>query len=225
MILPCYTQEDHDYSRKITMAIENHPVPIRQWTPNLGIAPGLLLSVAMVMFLLAGTVVYQMVNLKPLADGSFPALEGIHMVVLFGGFGLLAFWCFWGLTFRGHQNEVVLATIMTIASTVIVCSGIFAVNSYTQNHWEKSIISWASDKYGIEATKVTKYDYPGIVGKAATKSTPAVYIDPPKEIKYLTADNGKYLAELIPVQTNPNVAQSLKLYDLGKEPKPLPEKK
>lgn len=180
---------------------------------------------SMSMFLLAGTVVYKMTDLKPLEDGSFPALGGIHMVVLFGIFGLISFWCSWGLVFRGHKKEVALATIMTIASTILVISGINAANTYTQNHWEKSIISWASNKYGIEAATVTKYDYPGIVGKPATKTTEAVYIDPPKAIKYLTADNGKYLAELIPVQTNPNVPQSLKLYDLSKEPKPLPEKK
>jgi hypothetical protein len=207
------------------MAIETHSAPQKQWTPNFSFGSGLLLSLSMTLFMLAGTVVYQMANLKPLEDGSFPALNGIHMVALFAGFGLLAFWCSWGLVFRDAKKEVQLATIMTIASTVIVVTGIFTVNSYTHDAWEKSVLSWASDKYGIEAVKVTKYDYPGIVGKAATKSTPAVYIDPPKGIRYLTAENGKYLAELIPNENNPAARQSFKAYDLSKDPKPLPEKK
>lgn len=225
LILSCYTDGDHDYPRKTTMSIETSPSPVTKWTPNFGIGQGLLLSLSSAMFMLAGTVVYDMVNLKPLEDGSFPALSGIHMVAIFGVFGLLAFWCSWGLVFRGIRDEVQLATIMTLASTAIVVSGIFAINSYTHDNWEKSVISWASDKYGIEAAKVTKYDYPGIVGKPATKSTPAVYIDPPKGIKYLTAENGKYLAELLPEQNNPEARQSFKPYDLSKEPKPLPEKK
>lgn len=221
LIFPCYTEVNHDPLRKTAMITEPHN-PKSQWTPNFSIGPGILLAVSNIMFLLAGYTIYQMSELKPLEDGSFPALNGIHMVAMFSVFGLLAGWASWGLVFRGIRNETKLATIAVIASAVLVTAGVMVADSYTHDKWEKSIISWAANKYGIEAATVTKYDYPGIVGKAATKSTPAVYIDPPKGIKYLTAADGKYLAELLPVQTSP---ESFKPYDLSKDPKLLPEKK
>lgn len=134
----------------------------------------------------------------PLKDGSFPVYQGVWTVFLF----LLLFLASFNGTLAIILAKSKFATAKVLTSLVVgltllaISSG--AINNFAYERWEKAITSWASDTYGIEAEYVTEYHYPGIVGQPATKYNPAVYIDPPEDIRYLTTKDGKYVAELIP---------------------------
>jgi hypothetical protein len=135
---------------------------------------------------------------EALPDGSFPtyrgAWAGLPFVLAFLGFfsGTIMMY----FSSKKHATFKVMTTL-GLGILAIITSMAF-LNNYGHDRWEKAITGWASQTYGVESAYVTESHYNGIVGYKGNRFEPAVYIDPPKDIKYLTTSEGKYVAELIP---------------------------
>lgn len=133
-----------------------------------------------------------------LPDGSFPtyrgAWAGLPFVLIF--LGLITGTLMMHFSEKKYATFKVLTTLGLGILTIITSMAF--LNNYGHDRWEKAITGWASQTYGVESSYVTESHYDGIIGYAGNRFEPAVYINPPKDIKYLTTSEGKYVAELIP---------------------------
>lgn len=133
-----------------------------------------------------------------LPDGSFPTYRGAWAGLPF----VLILLGFISGTLMMYFSEKKYATVKVLTTLGLGILAIFSsmafLNNYGHDRWEKAVTSWASQTYGVESSYVTESHYEGIIGYAGSRFEPAVYIDPPKDIKYLTTSEGKYVAELIP---------------------------
>lgn len=157
-------------------------------------------------------------DFKPNADGSFPLFQGIWPIVpvivvlaasVFGA--LIAFSC----VSKKHVGIKIGASFLVVFFGAIILSG--NLNAASREIWQDSLKSWVSETYGVEYDYLTEYHYAGVVGQPASKYEPAIYIDPPKNVKYLTTKEGKYVGELMPDVYR---GESVRLYEISNEPKP-----
>lgn len=209
---------------KLEEAKANHVDENRESNGNIGWIVG------GVFFLILGFALYQ-VNLnawdiKPNADGSFPlssaATQSFPMlasalIILFMMVCLI-------VPLIGEEKlksgaKIVLSFFVVVGAMVLAAY----LLKFSDEMWDKSLKTWVSSEYGIEYDHVTESFYPGIVGKAGFKGSPNIYIDPPRNFRYLTSKEGKYLAELIP---DTFVSDSVRVYKIsnGNTPELLPKK-
>lgn len=165
-------------------------------------------------------------DIKPNPDGSFPlsgASTQSFMMLASGIIILLMMVC---LIVPIVTEEKLKAGAKIVLSFFVVI-GAIALSAFlirlSDEHWEQSLKTWISSEYGIEYDHVTESFYPGIIGKQGFKGSPTIYIDPPKNFRYLTSKEGRYLAELIP---DTYVSDFVRVYKISNSEKPelMPKK-
>ena len=136
---------------------------------------------------------------QPLADGSFPLYEGSlevnSLLLIIAGTVLIVMLILSGL----HQDgkyALPWGLGAVVFSGLILLIGFNVLNSHGEEVWNKSLKTWASEKYGVEYDHLTQYEDKGIIGRHGSKFEPAVYIELPKSYKFLTAKDGSYVAQL-----------------------------
>lgn len=137
-------------------------------------------------------------NYEVLPDGSFPTYRGVWagLPFLLMLIGLITGTM---MLFFSEKKHATLKVLTSLGLGILaVFAGAGFLNNFGHDRWEKAITSWASQTYGVESSYVTESHYDGIIGYVGNRFEPSVYIDPPKDIKYLTTSEGKYVAELIP---------------------------
>lgn len=154
----------------------------------------------------------------PNDDGSFPLFKGTWNVfpiaAILGAVALGAVLIACAASNKHFAAKATVSSLAVFFGIVFLCG---QINANAHMAWKDSMKSWVSNTYDLEYDYITAYHYPGVVGKSATKYTPAIYIDPPENIKYLTTKEGQYVAELIPDVYG---GDSVRVYEISNEPTP-----
>lgn len=116
----------------------------------------------------------------------------------------------------GKVSSGVKGFLSAVAVILAIAGGITLQNLNTQA-WEQSLKTWVQSEYGIEYDHITQYHYAGEIGKSGGRGQPSVYITPPENIRYLTSENGQYVAELIP---DTYASETVRVYEVSGEGEP-----
>lgn len=181
-------------------------------------------------FLILGFALYQVSlnswNITPNPDGSFPlSSAATQSSPMLASALIIIFMMVCLIVPLVGENKLKAGTKIVLSFFVVVGAMVLAASliKLSDEMWDKSLKTWVSSEYGIEYNHVTESFYPGIIGKNGFKGSPNIYIDPPKNFRYLTSKEGKYLAELIP---DTFVSDSVRVYKIsnGSTPELLPKK-
>lgn len=180
------------------------------------------LAFSLVMVIALSFGIYKQVGkeliIQPNPDGSFPLFSGTWS--LFPLILVLVSTILTGalVSIASSQKHVVsksVAVALAVFFGTIFLAG--NLNAHVEKAWNASMKSWVADTYELDYDYITSYHYAGVVGKPATKFSPAVYIDPPKNVRYLTTKEGRYVAELMPDVYG---GDSVRVYEISNDPNP-----
>lgn len=179
-----------------------------------------------VFFLILGFGLYKITqnlwDYKPLGEGYFPLSNNFgrgESKLVMGQFFILTMMTMAAVgivVFLPKAFSIVKSFFAVVVVILAIVAG-FTLQNMNTKEWEEDLKTWVQSEYGLEYDHITQYHYAGEIGKTGGRGQPSVYITPPENIRYLTAENGKYVAELIP---DTYASESIRLYEVSGEGKP-----
>lgn len=184
------------------------------------------LIICSVLFLIFGFGIYKITenlwDYKPLGDGHFPLSNTFgrgESKLVMGQMLLLSFMTMAAvgvMMFLPKAFSIVKSFFAAVVVVLAVIAG-FTLNNMNTAEWEADLKTWVQSEYGLEYDHITQYHYAGEIGKSGGRGQPSIYITPPENIRYLTSENGKYVAELIP---DTYASESVRVYEVSGEGEP-----